>query len=85
MEPSTTRPLALLTWAKYGCVAFSEAFDVKQDEQVFASLSRFRDRAHHNQVMAKIDSDDRINELYDEVTKLIEVSRVVRGEFARVV
>jgi uncharacterized protein YbaA (DUF1428 family) len=71
--------------AKYGCVAFPGALDVGPGEEVFVSLSRFRDRAHHDQVMVQIDADDRISELYRQVTTLLDVSRVVRGEFKRIV
>ena len=67
--------------AKYGCAAFAQALDVEKGEEVFFGLSRFRDRAHHDEVMTQVDGDERINELYDEVTKLLDVGRVVRGEF----
>lgn len=67
--------------AKYGCSTFPQALDVGKGEEVFFGLSRFRDRAHHDEVMAQVDRDERINELYDEVTKLVDVARVVRGEF----
>lgn len=71
--------------AKYGCMSFGDTLSVGEDEEVFVSLSRFRDRAHHDEVMAQADSDERISELYDEVTTLIDIGRVVRGEFERVV
>jgi uncharacterized protein YbaA (DUF1428 family) len=70
---------------KYGCVSFLDILDVEEDEEVFISLSRFRDRAHHDKVMAQVDADEQISELYDEVTTLIDISRVVRGAFERVV
>jgi len=71
--------------AKYGCVAFPEALEVAEGEEVFVSLSRFRDRVHHDEVMGRVDADERINELYKEVTALMDVGRVVRGEFQRVI
>lgn len=71
--------------AKYGCVPFSEVLDVEEDEVVLIGFSRFRDRAHHDQVMSQVDSDERISDLYGEVTKLLDINRVVRGEFERVV
>ena len=71
--------------AKYGCAAFSDVLDVGEEEQVFISISRFRDRAQHDEVMARVDADDRISELYKEVTELLDVGHVVRGEFERVV
>ncbi len=67
--------------SKYGCIAFPDALNVKDDEQIFFSVTRFHNKSHEDQVMAKVNSDERINELYDEVTHLIEINRVVRGEF----
>ena len=81
LDDETFAPVDLQ--AKYGCMAFSDAFGVGKDEEVFVGLSRFRDRAHHDQVMAQVDSDDRIGELYDKVMALLDVGRVVRGEFER--
>jgi len=71
--------------AKYRCVSFSDALDVGEDEVVFIGISRFRDRAQHDQVMSQVDSDGRISDLYNEVTKLLDINRVVRGEFESVV
>ena len=71
----------ILSEAKYGCAAFPIALDVGEDEEVFLGLSRFLDRAHHDKVMAQVDKDDRINELYSEVIALFDIARVVRGEF----
>jgi uncharacterized protein YbaA (DUF1428 family) len=71
--------------AKYGCVPFFKALDVEEDEVIFIGLSRFRDRAHHDQVMSQVDADERIGDLYGQVTKLLDISRVVRGEFERAI
>jgi uncharacterized protein YbaA (DUF1428 family) len=70
---------------KYGCTAFPAALEVEEGEETFISLSRFRDRAHHDEVMEQVDADDRIDRLYEEVTKLLDAGRVIRGEFERVV
>ncbi len=67
--------------SKYGCIAFPDVLKIKDDELIFFSLTRFHNRSHEDQVMAKVNSDERINELYDRVTHLIEINRVVRGEF----
>jgi len=69
---------------KYGCATFPQVLEVGEDEEVFLGLSRFRDRAHHDEVMAEVDKDDRSNELYSGVVTLLDISRVVRGEFERV-
>ena len=71
--------------AKYGCAPFLYAVEVEKDEDIFVSLSRFRDKAHHDHVMAQIDSDTQIDRLYQEITGLIDIRRVLRGEFERVI
>ena len=67
--------------AAYGCAGFSDVTELKEDEELFIGLSRFRDRTHHDEVMAKVDADAQINDLYVEMLTLIDMSRVVRGEF----
>jgi uncharacterized protein YbaA (DUF1428 family) len=71
--------------AKYGCSPFPAAFEIEEGEEVFVSLSRFRDLAHHDVVMSQVDADERIGQLYEEISNLLDVGHVVRGEFERVV
>ena len=63
----------------------TDALEVGEDEVLFIGLSRFHDRAHHDRVMAQVDADERIGELYGQVTRLLDVGRVLRGEFERAV
>ena len=71
--------------AKYGCDGFTGALDIREGEEVFIGMSSFHDRLHHDTVMEQVDQDERIRELYEEVACLLDVGRVVRGEFERVV
>ena len=71
--------------AKYGCVAFAGGLALAKGEDILVGISRFRDEAHHAEIMKQVDADPRINELYDEVAALLDVGRIVRGEFERVV
>ncbi len=70
---------------KYGCVSFSDAVDVRNDEKIFVSLSEFKEKAHHDDVMRRIDSDPRIDLLFQEMSGLIDLNRVIRGEFTTAV
>lgn len=83
LDDETFAPVNLES--KYGCIAFPGALEVGEDEELFVSLSRFRDRSHHDEVMGLVDADGRIELLYEQVTGLLDVGRVVRGEFQRVV
>ena len=82
LDDETLAPVGLE--AKYGCLAFSSVVELREDEELFIGLSRFRDRTHHDEVMAKVDADAQINNLYAEMLSLIDMSRVVRGEFERI-
>ena len=70
--------------AKYGCASFASAVDVDSSEQLHVGLSRFRDRAHHDEVMSKVDNDERIGELYIEMLTIIDMGHTLRGEFEKV-
>lgn len=83
LDDETLAPVSLA--AKYGCAAFDDALPVAPGEEIFISLGRFRDRAHHDAVLARVDADPRIGELYAAVGGLLDIVRIARGEFARAV
>ena len=70
--------------ARYGCRGFGEAIDAG-DDVVFVGVTRFRDRAHHDEVMERVNSDPRIDALFAQVSSVVEVSDVAIGEFERIV
>ena len=70
--------------AKYGCAGFGDVLPLRSEEQLFVGVSTFRERSPHDEVMARVDADPRIARLYEQVTGLLEIGRVVRGEFERV-
>ena len=71
--------------AKYGCSPFAGVVPVQPDERLFISVGKFRDRAHHDNVMQRVDRDPRINELNLEIDRILDVSRITRGEFQRII
>jgi uncharacterized protein YbaA (DUF1428 family) len=71
--------------AKYGCSPFGGVVPLQPSERLFISVGKFRDRAHHDEVMTRVDRDPRINELNYEIVRLLDVSRITRGEFQRIV
>ncbi len=70
---------------RYGCAGFADAFSAADDETICVGLARYRDRAHHDEVMARVNADPRIDTLFAEVTDVIDLAHVVLGEFERVV
>jgi uncharacterized protein YbaA (DUF1428 family) len=72
------------TDAKHGCTGLTHVIQPAPDELIFLSVSGFRDAAHHAEVLAKVDADPRINELYQRICQIADVSRVLRAEFESV-
>ena len=83
IDDVTYRPIDV--GAKYGCVGFDSTIELRGDEIVCVSVSFFRNRAHHDEVMKKIDNDPRIDALYERIQKVIDIRRIARGEFERAV
>ncbi|WP_077618226.1 DUF1428 family protein [Bacillus sinesaloumensis] len=70
--------------AIYGCKGMNGAVELHENETLMCSISTFTNKQHHDIVMEKVDSDQRIEELYNEMINVIDMSRVVRGEFEKV-
>lgn len=68
----------------YGCVGMRSSVRLDKNEMLMVSISTFHDQDHHNRVMEKVDNDKEIIDLYHEMLTVIDMSRVVRGEFEKV-
>jgi uncharacterized protein YbaA (DUF1428 family) len=71
--------------SKYGCSSFLTEITTQRGEELFFSLSLFHSRADHDRIMATVDNDPEIAELYLAIGKAIDLSRVIRGEFNRLI
>lgn len=71
--------------AAYGCRSFDDEIETDDEEVLYFSISQFESEEHHDEVMAAVDEDPTIHELYEEISGIIDVDRAVRGEFNRVV
>lgn len=68
----------------YGCMGMKTSVNMYENETLMLSISTFNSKHHHDSVMEKVDADQRIIELYNEMIKVIDINRVVRGEFEKV-
>ncbi len=68
--------------AKYGCASLIERIDLAANEELYFSFTLFKSKEDHDRVMGLVDSDPHIKKLFDQVCQLIDISRVVRGEFS---
>lgn len=65
----------------YGCLAFPDAMDVGDNEEVLVGLTGFNDKLHHDSSMSNVNEDPRIQDLFARVTRVLRLDRTVRGEF----
>lgn len=77
-EPESLEP-------KYGCSSFLTEIEVGSDEELFFSLSLFNSKEDHDRIMSLVDTDPEIEDLYKDICDLIDISKIVRGEFNRFV
>ncbi len=66
---------------EYGCTGMVSAVELLEKEILMMEINRYHNKRHQIQVLEKVDQDERINTLYNQMTKVIDMSRTVRGEF----
>lgn len=74
---------AASTQAEYGCSGMGSAVELHEKEILMLEITRYHDKEHQIQVLEKVDHDEQIEKLYNQMTKVIDLSRTVRGEFGR--
>lgn len=68
-------------YPEYGCAGMVSAVELRESEILMLEVNCYYNKDHHNQVLEKVDNDEQIERLYNQMTKVIDVSRTVRGEF----
>ena len=66
---------------EYGCSGMVSAVELRESEVLMLEINRYHNKVHHSQVLEKVDNDEQIENLYNQMKKVIDVSRTVRGEF----
>ncbi|CAM5214807.1 hypothetical protein UACE39S_05091 [Ureibacillus acetophenoni] len=69
--------------AIYGCKGMDTSVELNENETLMCSVSTFNDKHHHDIVMEKVDSDHRIEELFNEMIKVIDIRMVAGGKLKR--
>lgn len=68
---------------EYGCSGMVSAVELHESEILMLEINRYHNQDHHSQVLEKVDNDEQIAKLYNQMTKVLDVSRIVRGEFGQ--
>lgn len=66
---------------EYGCLGMQSAVELLEGEILMIEINRYHNKDHHSQVLEKVDNDEQIENLYNQMIKVIDISRTVRGEF----
>lgn len=66
---------------KSSVISLRKILRTKKNDLVFIGIDTFRNKREYLRSMKKIDSDKRINELYNELKRIIKVREIIRGEF----
>jgi len=69
---------------KYNCLPFDDVIKMADDESLFIEINEFYDQTHHDEVMTKADIDPQLSQLYEDLTVIVDISCIVRGEFKSV-
>lgn len=71
------------TQPEYGCLGMESAVELHENEILMLEINRYHNKEHQSQVLEKVDKDEQIYNLYNQMTKVIDMSRTVRGEFGK--
>ena len=71
---------------KYGVTGLWNVISIDDEEELWIGLNRFKNIRHCEEVMKKFDNDPETEKLYNEfVNSVSAASRVIRGEFEKIV
>ncbi|SFB16297.1 Protein of unknown function [Lentibacillus halodurans] len=65
----------------YGAKGLIDVIQKEKNEEIFFGQSVFRNKSHHDDVMAQVNQNPEIKELFDDITNIINLSNVVTATF----
>lgn len=71
--------------ARYDYLGSFSGMELRENEVLFISMSRFHDKAHHDEVSAVADEDAEINVLFNDLVKIVDIGRITHAEFEQAV
>lgn len=72
------------TYEDMGFINIAKAASASPDEEIWVEIQFYRDRKHHDEVGAKMQSDERASQLGLHFMELITPGSCVEGEFGKV-
>ena len=67
--------------AKFGTSSIRDGIDIRKGEELILEIDTYVDKRSHDLTSERIDNDERTREIYEEISRMFEISRVRRGEF----
>ncbi|ASK61980.1 hypothetical protein CFK37_07310 [Virgibacillus phasianinus] len=69
----------------HGCSGLVDLIDIKDNEVVLFGQTVFRNKSHCEAVMKLVNDDEEINKLFNDMTEIIDLSKVVTASFIKAV
>lgn len=67
--------------AKYGCLGLNCAVPLTAGEQLMMVVDSFTNKESYSRASKTADKDSAISNLFEELSALVDISRIVRAEF----
>ncbi len=61
-------------YIKHGCLSY-EVFEKSQESEEWLEIGRFESKSHFKKVVARVDRDPKIPELYERFCSIIEIKK----------
>ncbi|HLR61451.1 MAG TPA: DUF1428 family protein [Lentibacillus sp.] len=66
----------------YGCKGLVDVIQKEENEEIFLGQSVFRNKSHHDDVIKQVDENPEFNKLFNEITSMINLSKVISATFS---
>ncbi|MEY8749710.1 DUF1428 family protein [Alkalicoccobacillus gibsonii] len=70
--------------SKKGNIAACMSMTVKESEVLYLGISQYKDKEHYDETILKVNQDSRIHILFEQFSKIVDVTRVINAEFEMV-
>ncbi|WP_099157626.1 DUF1428 family protein [Virgibacillus ndiopensis] len=66
---------------EHDCTGLLDIIEVAENEDVFFGQSVFRNKSHYEEVMKNVNNVEKIDQLFKEMTNIIDLSKVISATF----
>jgi len=71
--------------AKYGCGSLRDLINPREQDVIFFGVDSFRSREDYKDIMKKFDGFPKVNKLYNQVVRILDIKEIKRGELEQII